>query len=96
MPSDAKEAKEITAVTALFDDSPGVERAYEIAAAHGYEIGDVNVVMSDEKLGIACMRTIEWRTAKSPASPPRAASWADPPVGRSELPSPSLLQSERR
>lgn len=45
MPSDAKEP---TAVTALFDDSPGVERAYEIATAHGYEIGDVNVVMSDE------------------------------------------------
>jgi hypothetical protein len=45
MPSDAKET---TAVTALFDDSPGVERAYEVAVAHGYEIGDVNVVMSEE------------------------------------------------
>jgi hypothetical protein len=45
MPSDAKEIK---AVTALFDDASGVERAYEIAAALGYEIGDVNVVMSEE------------------------------------------------
>lgn len=41
-------AKGTTAVTALFDDAPGVERAYEIAAARGYEIGDVNVVMSEE------------------------------------------------
>jgi hypothetical protein len=34
--------------TALFDGPELVERAYEVAAAHGYEIGDVNVVMSEE------------------------------------------------
>jgi hypothetical protein len=45
MPSDAKET---TTVSALFDDPPGVDRAYEIALDHGYEIGDVNVVMSED------------------------------------------------
>ncbi len=45
MPADAKTT---TAVTALFDDAPGIERAYEIAVAQGYAIGAVNVVMSEE------------------------------------------------
>ena len=45
MPS---EAKKTTAVTALFEDASGIERAYEIAVAQGYGIGAVNVVMSEE------------------------------------------------
>lgn len=45
MPSDAKGA---TAVTALFDDTPAVEHAIEIAVAQGYEVDDVNVVMSED------------------------------------------------
>jgi hypothetical protein len=45
MPSDATGA---TVVTALFDDSPGVEHAVEIAVAKGYEINDLNVVMSED------------------------------------------------
>jgi hypothetical protein len=35
-------------VTAIFDGPDAIERAYEIAQEHGYEIGDVNVVMSEE------------------------------------------------
>jgi hypothetical protein len=37
-----------TTVTGVFSDPDGVERAYEVAVARGYEIGDVNVVMSEE------------------------------------------------
>ncbi len=40
--------KQAVTVTAIFDDPKAIERAYEIAVAHGYEIGDVNVVMSEE------------------------------------------------
>jgi hypothetical protein len=35
-------------VTALFDRPEAVERAYEAATARGYEIGDINVVMSED------------------------------------------------
>jgi hypothetical protein len=35
-------------VTGLFRDSKGVERAYRSVAKRGYEIGDINVVMSDD------------------------------------------------
>ena len=35
-------------VTGLFRDSEGVERAYQSVAQRGYDIGDFNVVMSDE------------------------------------------------
>ena len=35
-------------VTGLFRDSEGVERAYQAVAERGYDIGDFNVVMSDE------------------------------------------------
>jgi hypothetical protein len=35
-------------VTAVFDDPAAVERAYEAATARGYEIGDINVVMSED------------------------------------------------
>jgi len=35
-------------VTGLFSDSESVERAYEAATEHGYDKGDVNVVMSDD------------------------------------------------
>jgi hypothetical protein len=40
-------ADRATVVTALFEDSEGVERAYEIAMESGYEKDDFNVVMSD-------------------------------------------------
>ncbi len=42
------EVKETTTVTALFDDPARVDRAYEIAVERGYEIDDVNVVMSED------------------------------------------------
>ena len=35
-------------VTALFRDTDSVERAYEAAVDLGYEIGDVNIVMSED------------------------------------------------
>lgn len=35
-------------VTGVFRSTPQVERAYEVAVARGYVIGDVNVVMSEE------------------------------------------------
>ena len=35
-------------VTGLFGDGPGAERAYQACAARGYEIGEVNVLMSEE------------------------------------------------
>jgi hypothetical protein len=35
-------------VTGLFGDSEGVERAYQAVVQRGYDIGDVNVVMSDD------------------------------------------------
>lgn len=37
-----------TYVTGLFPDRDSAERAYERAQARGYEVGDVNMVMSDE------------------------------------------------
>ena len=37
-----------TTVTAVFEGPEAIERAYEVAVARGYEIGDVNVVMSEE------------------------------------------------
>ena len=46
--SDAKGGGDRIVVTAVFDDAPSVERAYEAAAQRGYAIGDVNVVMADE------------------------------------------------
>ena len=42
------EVKQTIAVTGIFENPDAVERAYEVAVAHGYEIGDVNVVMSEE------------------------------------------------
>lgn len=35
-------------VTGLFDDTERVERAYQACVQRGYEIGDVNVVMSED------------------------------------------------
>jgi hypothetical protein len=35
-------------VTGLFNDGERVERAYQACAQRGYEVGDVNVVMSDD------------------------------------------------
>lgn len=35
-------------LTGLFRDGPGAERAYQACVARGYEIGDVNVVMSED------------------------------------------------
>lgn len=35
-------------VTGLFGDSESVERAYQSVVQRGYDIGDVNVVMSDD------------------------------------------------
>jgi hypothetical protein len=35
-------------VTGLFTDSESVERAYQSVVQRGYDIGDVNVVMSDD------------------------------------------------
>ena len=35
-------------VTGLFRDSKSVERAYRFVAKRGYDIGDINVVMSDD------------------------------------------------
>lgn len=35
-------------VTGLFRDSASVERAYQFAVQRGYDIGDINVVMSDD------------------------------------------------
>ena len=35
-------------VTGLFGDSASVERAYQAVVQHGYDIDDVNVVMSDD------------------------------------------------
>ena len=35
-------------VTGLFKDSKSVERAYRSIAKRGYDIGDINVVMSDD------------------------------------------------
>lgn len=35
-------------VTALFDDGESAERAYQACAARGYDIGDVNVLMSEQ------------------------------------------------
>jgi hypothetical protein len=35
-------------VTGLFGDSHSVERAYQVVAERGYDMGDVNVVMSDD------------------------------------------------
>ncbi len=37
-----------TYVTGLFPDRASAERAYENAHARGYDVGDVNMVMSDE------------------------------------------------
>lgn len=37
-----------TTVTGIFDGPDPVERAYDVAVSCGYEIGDVNVVMSEE------------------------------------------------
>ncbi len=37
-----------TYVTGLFPDRDSAERAYERAQARGYDVGDVNMVMSDE------------------------------------------------
>ena len=35
-------------VTGLFADSESIERAYQSAVQRGYDIGDINVVMSDD------------------------------------------------
>lgn len=35
-------------LTGLFRDGPSAERAYQACAARGYEIGEVNVLMSEE------------------------------------------------
>lgn len=35
-------------ITGLFSDGPGAERAYQACLERGYEIGEVNVVMSDD------------------------------------------------
>jgi hypothetical protein len=35
-------------VTGLFSDSESVERAYQVVVERGYDIGDINVVMSDD------------------------------------------------
>ena len=35
-------------VTGLFRDSESVERAYQSVAQRGYDIGDINLVMSDD------------------------------------------------
>ena len=35
-------------VTGLFSDSESVERAYQTVVQRGYDIGDINVVMSDD------------------------------------------------
>lgn len=35
-------------VTALFGDGESAERAYEICKEHGYDVGEVNVVMAEE------------------------------------------------
>ncbi len=35
-------------VTGLFRDRESVERAYQVVAQHGYDTGDINVVMSDD------------------------------------------------
>src|SRR4029079_19557138 len=35
-------------LTGLFRDSESVERAYQAVAQRGYDIGDVNLVMSDD------------------------------------------------
>jgi len=35
-------------ITGLFRDGPSAARAYQACAARGYEIGDVNVVMSED------------------------------------------------
>jgi len=37
-----------TCVTGLFPDRASAERAYESAHARGYDVGDVNMAMSDE------------------------------------------------
>ena len=38
----------MTMVTGLFKDSESIERAYQTVVERGYDIGDINVVMSDE------------------------------------------------
>src|SRR5438132_12928875 len=38
----------MTLVTGLFKDSESIERAYQCVVKRGYEIGDINVVMSDD------------------------------------------------
>jgi hypothetical protein len=35
-------------ITGLFSDGPSAERAYQACVERGYEIGDVNVVMSED------------------------------------------------
>jgi hypothetical protein len=35
-------------VTGLFRDSESIERAYQSVAQRGYDIGDINIVMSDD------------------------------------------------
>ena len=46
--SDATTNAPVKVVTAVFEDSSGVERAYDAAVANGYDKDDINIIMSDD------------------------------------------------
>ncbi len=48
MTNEAASAGDARTVTGLFDDSGSVERAYQAIVERGYDIDDINVVMSDD------------------------------------------------